>query len=855
MISIQQSADEVKWLSQAEAHARFVREGPNELQSSKPRGVAQVVLEVLREPMFLLLIACGALYLAMGDAHDALLLLGFVLVVMGITVVQQRRTERALDALKNLSSPRALVWRDGRVQRIPGREVVRDDLLIVSEGDRIAADAVLLSGTSVSVDESLLTGESVPVRKVASPNGATSIGRPGGDETPYLFSGTLVVQGKGNARVIATGMRTSIGGISRALADVREELTRVQLDTRRAVRVLAISGIVLSIVIAVVFAIDRGDWLNGVLAGLTTTMALVPEELPVILTVFLGIGAWRMAQKRVLTRRIPAIEMLGAATVLCSDKTGTLTENGMSVEALWIEGSQNAVPIARADSLPEHHHAVLEFAALAGSRDPVDPMEQAILASSHRLLADTEHLHPDWRLVREYPLSGKLKTMSRVWLAPGNAGYIAACKGAPEDVVVLCHLETSASRHVLHAAEAMATRGLRVLGVARARHPSTKLPVSQHDFAFDLVGLVGLADPLRKGVPAAVAEARSAGIRVVMITGDYPPTALSIARQAGLDTAAGFLTGADIDGFDDARLRERVASVNVFCRVVPEQKLRLVNALKANGETVAMTGDGVNDAPALKAAHIGIAMGRRGTDVAREAADLVLLDDDFMSIVAAIRIGRRIFENLQKAVTFIVAVHVPIVGMSLLPVLFGWPLMLMPIHVMFLQLIIDPVCSVVFEAEPEGDDAMRRRPRTANASIFGQRLVAVGLLQGLALLIAVLAVDFVGGTKGLDPDSTRALAFVTLAVGGVGLVFANRSLGYDLHRLLLAKNAALWPIAVATVVMLGVILAFEPLRDVFHFGAVPANALALPLAAVAAATASFWLVKRIVRNEPALRKA
>jgi Ca2+-transporting ATPase len=855
MISVQQSADEVKWLSQAEAHARFVQEGPNELQSSKPRSIAQIVLEVVREPMFLLLIACGVLYLAMGDAHDAFPLLGFVFVVMGITVVQQRRTERALDALKSLSSPRALVWRDGKVQRIPGREVVRDDLLVVSEGDRIAADAVLLSGTSVAVDESLLTGESVPVRKAPGQGGATQIGPPGGDETPYLFSGTLVVQGKGNARVVATGMRTSIGGISRALAEVREELTHVQVDTRRAVRVLAISGIVLSIVIAVVYTIDRGDWLNGVLAGLTTTMALVPEELPVILTVFLGLGAWRIAQKRVLTRRVPAIEMLGAATVLCADKTGTLTENSMSVEALWIEGSGNALPIARADSLPEQHHAVLEFAALAGSRDPFDPMEQAIIASSHRLLAETEHLHPDWRLVTEYPLSGKLKTMSRVWMGPRSGGYIAACKGAPEDVVTLCHLEPSASRHVLDAAEAMASRGLRVLGVARAMHPTTELPEDQREFAFDFVGLVGLADPLRNGVPAAVAEARSAGVRVVMITGDYPPTALSIARQAGLDTSAGFLTGADIDGFDEARLRERVASINVFCRVVPEQKLRLVNALKADAETVAMTGDGVNDAPALKAAHIGIAMGRRGTDVAREAADLVLLDDDFMSIVAAIRTGRRIFENLQKAVIFIVAVHVPIVGMSLLPVLFGWPLMLMPIHVMFLQLIIDPVCSVVFEAEPAGDDAMRRPPRAAHASIFGRQLIGIGLLQGFALLAAVLAVDFVGGARGLDADRTRALAFATLALGGVGLVFANRSLGYDLRRLLLARNAALWPIAAATIVILGVVLAFEPLRDVFHFGAVPANALVLPLLALAAATISFWFVKRIVGSDPTPGKA
>ncbi len=838
-------------LTQAEARSRLASDGPNELPSSKPRGLAGIALEVVREPMFLLLIACGALYLVMGDVRDAMLLLGFVAVVMVITFLQQRRTERALDALRDLSSPRALVWRDGAPVRIPGREVVRGDLLVLSEGDRIAADTVLVSGSSVSVDESLLTGESVSVRKAPGVGMLDAVGKPGGDDTPFLFSGTLLVQGKGTARVVATGIRTAIGGISTALNELQEEPTRVQRDTRRAVRVLAIGGVSLSLCIAVIYGLTRDDWLNGMLAGITTAMALVPEELPVILTVFLGLGAWRIAQKRVLTRRIPAIEMLGAATVLCTDKTGTLTENRMSLAALWLDNEAAPLRIEEGQPLPEPYHLLLEFATLAGHRDPFDPMEQAIVDSTGHLLGETEHVHPDWRLVNEYPLTPGLKAMSRVWASATDDRLVIASKGAPEHVIELCHVEAARAARIMAAAEAMASRGLRVLGVARAYYTGSRLPDVQHDFDFEFVGLVALADPLRAGVPGAVAEAQAAGVRIIMITGDYPATGLSIARQAGIDTAAGCLTGADLEALSDAELRERVRVVDVFCRMVPEQKLRLVSALKANGETVAMTGDGVNDAPALKAAHIGIAMGQRGTDVARESAALVLLDDDFMSMVAAIRLGRRIFDNLRKAVTFIVGVHVPIVGMSFLPVLFGWPMMLMPIHVMFLQLIIDPVCSIVFEAEPEDSDTMRRPPRAPEASIFGAASVLVGLLQGMVLLASVLAVDWIARSRGVDADGARALTFTTLAMGAVALVFANRSVSNDIRRMLLAKNNALWPIAIGTCVLLAAVLTVPVLRSAFHFSSLAMHDLATAFAAAVLSSIAFLLLKRAA---PALRR-
>jgi len=830
-------------LTQDEAGARLAADGPNELPSSKPRGIVGIALEVVREPMFLLLIACGALYLVMGDVRDALLLLGFVVVVMVITFLQQRRTERALDALRDLSSPRALVWRDGAPVRIPGREVVRGDLLMIAEGDRVPADAVLLAGSSVSVDESLLTGESVPVGKVPMPDAPTVMGKPGGEDAPYLFSGSMVVRGKGTARVLATGVSTALGDVGRALSRVGEEPSRVQRDTRRVVRWVAIGGITLSVCIAVVYGVTRGDWLNGLLVGITTAMALVPEELPVVLTVFLGLGAWRIAQKHVLTRRIPAIEMLGAATVLCTDKTGTLTENRMSLASLWTDGAAFPVASGMREPLPERYHALLEFATLAGHRDPFDPMEQAIVAASDGLLAGSEHLHPEWRLVMEYPLSPELKAMSRVWTSATDDRYVIASKGAPEDIVDLCHVAPGTAAVISAAAQDLASRGLRVLGVAHAYFAGTTLPGIQHDFAFEFAGLVALADPLRNGVPAAVGEARSAGVRIIMITGDYPPTAMSIAAQAAIDCSAGYLTGTDLDCVDDAQLRDKVRSVNVFCRVVPEQKLRLVVALKANGETVAMTGDGVNDAPALKAAHIGIAMGHRGTDVARESAALVLLDDSFMAIIEAIRLGRRIFDNLRKAVTFIVGIHVPIVGMSFVPVVLGWPIMLMPIHVMFLQLIIDPVCSVVFEAEPEDAGTMLRAPRRADESMFGAGSVLLGLLQGAVLLLAVMSIDWIARTRGLDAGAARALTFTTLVLGALALVFANRSLTGGVWRMLLAGNAALWPIAVGTLGVLAFVLYLPVLGSAFHFSSVGVRDLAPAVAAVALCALSFGVLK------------
>ncbi|MGA9098365.1 MAG: cation-translocating P-type ATPase [Methanotrichaceae archaeon] len=802
-----------KGLSQVDAEELLRKEGYNELPSAKPRSIIAIAFDVVREPMFLLLVAGGLLYLVLGDLQEALMLLGFVLVVMGITFYQERKTERALEALRDLSSPRALVIRDGEERRIAGRDVVTGDLIILSEGDRVPADAVLLSSTNLSVDESLLTGESASVHKLCS-DGVVDIGRPGGDNLPFVYSGTLVVQGQGIALVRATGIKTEIGRIGRALQNVDIKATPLQKETSRLVSRLALLGLSICILVVIVYGQTRMNWLQGILAGITTAMAILPEEFPVVLTIFLALGAWRISSSNVLTRRVPAIETLGAATVLCVDKTGTLTMNRMKVKRIYAGGEFFDIDFV--DHLPEGAHEVVEFSILASQIDPFDPMEKAFKQLGEDYLARTEHIHTDWKLMQEYPLSKSLLAMSRVWRSPRGDRYVIAAKGAPEAIADLSHLNEIERQNISQRVQAMAIEGLRVLGVARAYFSESELPAIQHSFDFQFLGLVGLEDPIRPGVPEAIRECHAAGIRVMMITGDYPGTAQAIAKQIDLPYDK-VLTGPELDSMSNSELQQRIKDISIFSRVIPEQKLRLVNVLKAEGEVVAMTGDGVNDAPALKAADIGIAMGKRGTDVAREAASLVLLDDDFTSIVKAIRLGRRIFDNIKKAMAYILAIHVPITGISLIPVLLEWPLILLPVHVVFLELIIDPSCSIVFEAEPEEDDVMRRPPRDPRRRLFSRRVAGLSILQGLSVLIVTLAVFTISIYRGQDEAEARALMFTTLIIANLGLILTNRSWSRTILETLSSPNAALWWVVGGALIFLALVLYIPFLRNLFQF--------------------------------------
>ncbi|BBE50117.1 Calcium-transporting ATPase [Ferriphaselus amnicola] len=846
MMTIDRPA-EPRGLSHAEAKARLHQEGANELAMTGQRNIQAIALEVLREPMFLLLVGAGAIYLLLGDVSDALMLLGFVFVVMGITIYQEYKTERVLEALRDLTSPRALVIRDGVEQRIAGREVVRGDVLILAEGDRVPADAALLSCNDFAADESLLTGESVAVRKLAQ----AEIGElqpPGGDDLPFVYSGTLVVQGRGVAQVLATGAHTEIGKIGRALQEQETEATPLQREIAKLVRKLAILGVLLSLSLLLIYGLSRGDWLRGLLSGITLAMSILPEEYPVVLTIFMAMGAWRISRHRVLTRRVPTVEALGSATVLCVDKTGTLTQNRMVVQQLIAAEASFSIH-ADTTPLPEAFHELVEFGILSSETEPFDPMEKSIHACGTRYLANTEHLHGDWALAHEYSLSPELLALSHVWKAKDRKEFVVASKGAPEAVADLCHLDAAQLAQLAEQVNSLAAQGMRVLGVARARWQGDAWPDIQHDFEFEFLGLIGLADPVRPTVTAALKECKAAGIRVVMITGDYPATAAAIAQQIGLDAGSGgVISGSELNLMDESTLRARIVHSNIYARMVPEQKLRLVNALKANGEIVAMTGDGVNDAPALKAAHIGIAMGARGTDVAREAAALVLLDDDFASIVHAVRIGRGIFDNLRKAMAYIFAVHLPIAGLSLIPLLLGWPPVFAPVHIVFLEMIINPACSIAFEAEPAERGVMHRPPRSPQEPLFGQRIVLLSLLQGVFVLLAALAVLGYSLGQGVSENEARALTFSTLVVGSLGLILTNRSWQHSLLHTFDSPNPALWWVIGGAFSFLLLALSVPFLRDVFHFAPLTPPQFLLSFASGAASIVWFELYKLLHRH-------
>jgi Ca2+-transporting ATPase len=813
-------------LTNAEAARRLAADGPNALPDHSRRGWGAILAEAAREPIFLLLVAAAILYLLLGEPRESIFLLLMVVLMLGMTLYQEGRTERALAALRDLSAPAATVIRDGgRRQRIPAADLVRGDLLVLAEGDRIPADALVLEASGLAVDESLLTGESVAVGKRRG-NPDSPPAPPGGEGLAWVFAGTLVVQGDALARVGATGAASELGRIGAALGRIRPPPSNLQRDTRTLARRLAVLGLGVSLLLVLLIGLRGGGWLQALLAGVALSMSVLPAEFPVVLTVFPAIGAWRLARSQVLTRRLAAIEILGSTSVLCVDKTGTLTENRMALRRLWRNGEVLDLGDAgvHCGVAAPALRALLAAAADASRPESADPIDRALHEAVRRLPAS------DGLLVREYGLTASRPALIRI--RREGQDMVAAAKGAPETIVRLCDGEGDGDeaelQAALQAAAGMGREGLRVLAVAEARGLALPLPDDPAALRYRLLGLVALADPLRPDIPAAVADCRRAGVRLLMITGDHPETAAAIARQAGLADGT-TITGPEIARLDAGALAARLEGVSVCARIVPGQKLEIVRALQSRGAVVAMTGDGVNDAPALRAADVGVAMGKRGTDVAREAAELTLLDDRFASLVQALRAGRRIFSNMRKSMSYVTAIHVPITVLALLPPLVGWPILLFPPHIVFLELVIDPGCSLAFENEPEEPGLMRQPPRPHDEALLGGQAIVAALLRGLwaALLVAA---SYALALSALPEAAARATAFSALLLCNLGLLLAHRQRGGAAGALTVGNPVFLAITAVA-LALLGLTLYLPAVADLLRFSTPPPAWIALAAAA------------------------
>lgn len=738
-------------LRSEEAHRRWREQGPNRLADSERHGLRALLREVWTEPMFMLLLASAGVYLVLGDWGEGLLLSGFAVLTVGVVLVQGHRRERALQALRELSVPQVQVHRDGRWQHCPATAVVVGDWVMLCEGDRVAADGVLRQAAGLRVDEALLTGESWPVDKWAD-------GEPAAGQ---VWAGTLVVAGHGVAEVTATGARTRMGGIGQALSGIELAATPLQQQVRRLVRAFGLLALVAMAVVVLVWGALQRDWVGGLLSALALGMGMLPEEFPMALAVFMSMGAWRLSRLHVLARRPAAIEALGTTTLLCVDKTGTLTENRLRLRGAWPWG-EGAGATTEA--------ALLRAAALASRQTAVDPLDRAI--------ADVAGPHPaGWTLLGDWPVQALRPMASRLWRSPEGVACLVA-KGSPEYLATRCVGGAVALKQPLEHAAALAAQGLRVLAVAQVTFvgdaaAQTRGPAAaEPQVGLHWLGLLTFEDPLRPTVPTAVRQAREAGIQVCLITGDHPQTALSIARQAGIDTQPGVMEGAVFEALNPVQRQAAMRTVRVFARVSPLTKLSLVQHAQAAGEVVAMTGDGVNDAPALKAAHIGVAMGRRGTDVAREASALVLMREDFSHLVGAIAQGRTVFDNLRKVSGYIVSIHIPLAGLAVAPLLLGWSPLMTPAHVVLTQMLIDPMCSLAFEAAPPSPAVMKRPPRPATQGLLDRRAMAQALAMGLALWAALMA----WGTLARwacpegNADQLRTLLMSGLLAGNLALV-------------------------------------------------------------------------------------
>jgi len=777
------------------------RNGSNAIELQEDRVFWHVLKEVALEPMFILLLAACIIYFLVGQYQEGIIMLVSIFIVSGISLLQEYRSQNAVQALKKLSAARAKVMRNGIVNQIAAEEIVTGDLLLLEEGELVPADGLIVSANDLSLNESILTGESFAVAKTSDNNNNNNV-----------YRGTLVTSGSASITVTAVGLKTMFGQIGLSLKEITIVKTPLQHQIRSFVRMMVWIGAIAFLIVVGFNYYQSENLVRSFLQGLTLAMSILPEEIPVAFSTFMALGAFRLLRNNIIVKQPQYVETLGSATVICTDKTGTLTQNKMSIEYLYDATAGKSIPVNRNVELPS---SLIEYAMWSSETTPFDPMEKKIHELYERTaIADRRK---EFSQVHEYPIAGKPPMMTHIFQKESGETIIAA-KGGPEAILRQSNLSVKEIKHIEEQSLAYAKQGFRVLGVGKGRWEGKKWPVSQEEFVFDFLGLIAFQDPPKENISQTIQTFNNAGIRVKMITGDYPETALAIAGQVKLNHNSEVLSGNEVLHLTKEELKQKVKRVNIFARMFPEAKLKVIDALKENGEVVAMTGDGVNDGPALKAAHIGIAMGQRGSDVAKNAASLILSDDDLSHMTDAVAMGRRIYDNLKKAIQYIVSIHIPIILIVTLPLLIGWKFtnIFSPVHVIFLELIMGPTCSIIFENEPMEPGTMQRPPRKMGSTFLSMRQLMISIVQGLMITAACLGIGYYNIKQGNNDDVIRTVIFITLLFSNIFLTLANRSFKYSILKTITYKNNLVLLIIAITLIFIGLILYVPFIRDLFR---------------------------------------
>ena len=789
-------------LSNEEVIASRKKWGSNSLEHQQKNHLLISIIEMVKEPMFLLLVAAASIYFITGDFGDGIFMTTAIVLVAAISLFQEARSRNAIDALKKLSQPKSKVIRNGELIEIPSEEIVLGDSIQVEEGTFIPADAIIIQSNDFSVNEAILTGESLSVFKNDS------------SESKQVFQGTIVATGLAICEVTAIGNQTSLGKIGKSLESIVEEKTPLQLQITNFVKKMSIIGL---FIFAIVWGLNyyhSNSVLDSLLKALTIAMSVIPEEIPVAFTTFMALGAWRLMKMGIITKQTKTVETLGSATVICTDKTGTITENKMSLAQLYIFDS-NAI-IDTNEKLNAEAEEVLSYAMWSSEPIPFDAMEIAIHDAYTKLESVDER--PNYKLIHEYPLGGKPPMMTHVF-EDSNGKRVIAAKGAPEALIEVSHLSDKEKKQVLAAMATMANEGYRVLGVGTTNYNEKGFPKTQQEFSFQFKGLVAFYDPPKDNIQEVFETFYKAGIEVKIVTGDNAATTSTIAKQVGFKDADKVLNGDELMLMDEATLKAKVMETAIFTRMFPEAKLKIIQALKVNGQIVAMTGDGVNDGPALKSAHIGIAMGKKGTETAKQAANLILIDDDFSKMIDAIAMGRKIYVNLKKAIQYIISIHIPIILIVFIPLALGWmyPTIFTPVHIIFLEIIMGPTCSIIYENEPMERNLMLQKPRPLTSTFFNLKEITISIIQGLVITLGLLFVYQYCLYNRLTENATRTAIFITLIASNVFLTLANRSFYYSIFTTIRYKNNLVLLIIGITIVMTSLLLFVPVFAKFFLF--------------------------------------